>query len=188
MTKPPVKLSGVPSRSGRSDGRACTTRRRRPDRWLVSSSRPIGRCENTSPWRPSARAGVRAIGMWQIAHSSSIAACAGRMVDRFAPDRRLPVRIARRVGHHRRRARPSRSTRPRPTASSGRCGTRGSCRRSRRERAAGDGSDAQRLAAAVGHRARPDRHGRRSRDASPMATIAIRQPSNRPPSNQSQSK
>ena len=71
------------------------------------AARPIGRSagdRRSRPLPPAARAGNVVIGMWQIEHSSSMAACAVRMVEDLAPDRGLPVRIARGVGHHRRRA------------------------------------------------------------------------------------
>ena len=46
-----------------------------------------------------------------------MSAAARRVIDHFAPHAGLPVRIARRVGHHRRAPARCRSTRPRPTAS-----------------------------------------------------------------------
>ena len=69
---------------------------------LVRRARSTGRCANTWPLRPfGARRRAR---HRHVADRALILDVRGsaRVVDRFAADTRLPVRIARRVRHHRR--------------------------------------------------------------------------------------
>ncbi len=70
MTYPPVKLSRVPNRSfviwWQTEHDTPSAARRASS----ASTLPTGRCAKTWPLRPRAIASVRAIGMWQIEHSS----------------------------------------------------------------------------------------------------------------------
>ncbi len=73
MTKPPVKLSGVPNRSGPIWWQTVQETPSAASRSSGAPEAPIGRCAKMAPCPPAACASVRDIGMWQIEHSSSIA-------------------------------------------------------------------------------------------------------------------
>ena len=118
ITKPPLKLSRVPSFSCEiwwhtvhdtpSAASACSSESCRADRELRQRCRPARRPHGPSRW---------SIGMWQTAHSSWIVGRGRRVIDDFAADARLEVRDRAPSSPSSTRATSTRSRRPRRAAS-----------------------------------------------------------------------